>query len=54
METNYYGPLLSRAFAPVLAKNGGGAIVNLPLCAELGSGSLSWDVQRFRRQPRGL
>jgi len=26
METNYYGPLLlSRAFAPVLAKNGGGA-----------------------------
>jgi len=30
METNYYGPLLlSRAFAPVLANNGGGAIVNL-------------------------
>jgi NAD(P)-dependent dehydrogenase (short-subunit alcohol dehydrogenase family) len=30
METNYYGSLLlSRAFAPVLAKNGGGAIVNL-------------------------
>ena len=30
METNYYGPLyLSRAFAPVLAKNGGGAIVNI-------------------------
>jgi len=30
METNYYGPLLlSRAFAPVLAKNGGGVIVNL-------------------------
>jgi len=30
METNYYGPLLlSRAFAPVLAKNGGGAIVNV-------------------------
>jgi NAD(P)-dependent dehydrogenase (short-subunit alcohol dehydrogenase family) len=30
IETNYYGPLLlSRAFAPVLAKNGGGAIVNL-------------------------
>jgi NAD(P)-dependent dehydrogenase (short-subunit alcohol dehydrogenase family) len=29
METNYYGPLLlSRAFAPVLAMNGGGAIVN--------------------------
>src|SRR3989442_883484 len=31
METNYFGPLLlSRAFAPVLAKNGGGAIVNVP------------------------
>jgi NAD(P)-dependent dehydrogenase (short-subunit alcohol dehydrogenase family) len=30
METNYFGPLaLSRGFAPVLAKNGGGAIVNL-------------------------
>jgi NAD(P)-dependent dehydrogenase (short-subunit alcohol dehydrogenase family) len=30
METNYLGPLLlSRAFAPILAKNGGGAIVNL-------------------------
>jgi NAD(P)-dependent dehydrogenase (short-subunit alcohol dehydrogenase family) len=30
METNYLGPLLlSRAFAPVLAKNGGGAIVNM-------------------------
>lgn len=30
METNYFGPLLlSRAFASVLAKNGGGAIVNI-------------------------
>ena len=30
METNYFGPLLlSRAFAPVLAKNGGGAIINV-------------------------
>lgn len=30
METNYFGPLfLSRAFAPILAKNGRGAIVNL-------------------------
>jgi NAD(P)-dependent dehydrogenase (short-subunit alcohol dehydrogenase family) len=30
METNYFGPLgLSRAFAPVLAKNGGGAIINI-------------------------
>src|SRR5271163_1390597 len=30
MEANYFGPLaLSRAFAPILAKNGGGAIVNV-------------------------
>jgi NAD(P)-dependent dehydrogenase (short-subunit alcohol dehydrogenase family) len=30
METNYFGLVrLSRAFAPVLAKNGGGAIVNI-------------------------
>jgi NAD(P)-dependent dehydrogenase (short-subunit alcohol dehydrogenase family) len=30
LETNFFGPwILSRAFAPVLAKNGGGAIVNV-------------------------
>ncbi|SJZ32944.1 Short-chain dehydrogenase [Enhydrobacter aerosaccus] len=30
LETNFFGPLLlSRAFAPVLSKNGGGAIVNV-------------------------
>jgi NAD(P)-dependent dehydrogenase (short-subunit alcohol dehydrogenase family) len=30
METNYFGPLqMCRAFAPVLAANGGGAIVNM-------------------------
>jgi NAD(P)-dependent dehydrogenase (short-subunit alcohol dehydrogenase family) len=30
LETNYFGPLaVSRAFAPILAKNGGGAIVNV-------------------------
>lgn len=30
METNFFGPLLvSRAFAPVLAENGGGAFVNV-------------------------
>jgi NAD(P)-dependent dehydrogenase (short-subunit alcohol dehydrogenase family) len=29
-ETHYFGPLMiSRAFAPILAKNGGGAIVNI-------------------------
>lgn len=30
MDTNFYGPLLmTRAFAPILAANGGGAIVNV-------------------------
>ena len=30
METNFFGPLLlSRAFAPILAGNGGGAIINV-------------------------
>ncbi|MDZ5662934.1 SDR family oxidoreductase [Nocardioides sp. zg-1308] len=30
MDTNFYGPLLmTRAFAPILATNGGGAIVNV-------------------------
>lgn len=30
METNFYGPLrLTRAFAPILGANGGGAIVNV-------------------------
>ena len=30
LDTNFFGPLLlARAFAPVLAKNGGGAIVNV-------------------------
>jgi NAD(P)-dependent dehydrogenase (short-subunit alcohol dehydrogenase family) len=30
LETNFFGPwAMSRAFAPVLAKNGGGAIVNV-------------------------
>ena len=30
LDTNFFGPLLtSRAFAPVLAKNGGGAIINV-------------------------
>ncbi|SCX56765.1 Short-chain dehydrogenase [Klenkia marina] len=30
MDTNFYGPLLmTRAFAPVLAANGGGAVVNV-------------------------
>ena len=30
LETNYFGPLrTTRAFAPILAKNGGGAIINV-------------------------
>jgi NAD(P)-dependent dehydrogenase (short-subunit alcohol dehydrogenase family) len=30
METNYFGPLsMCRAFAPILARNGGGAIINM-------------------------
>ena len=30
LETNFFGPLhVSRAFAPILARNGGGAIVNV-------------------------
>jgi NAD(P)-dependent dehydrogenase (short-subunit alcohol dehydrogenase family) len=30
MEVNYFGPVgMARAFAPILAKNGGGAIVNV-------------------------
>jgi NAD(P)-dependent dehydrogenase (short-subunit alcohol dehydrogenase family) len=30
LETNYFGPLeVSRAFAPILARNGGGAIINV-------------------------
>ncbi len=30
MDTNFYGPLLmTRAFAPILGRNGGGAIVNV-------------------------
>ena len=36
MEVNYFGLLnLSRAFAPILAKNGGGALVNLSSIAGL-------------------
>ena len=30
LETNFFGPLLvARAFAPILAKNGGGAVINV-------------------------
>ena len=38
MEVNYFGTLmLTRAFAPVLKKNGGGALVNILSVASLGN-----------------
>jgi NAD(P)-dependent dehydrogenase (short-subunit alcohol dehydrogenase family) len=38
MEVNYFGTLMmSRAFAPVLKKNGGGAMVNILSVASLGN-----------------
>lgn len=38
MEVNYFGTLMmSRAFAPVLKKNGGGALVNVLSVASLGN-----------------
>jgi NAD(P)-dependent dehydrogenase (short-subunit alcohol dehydrogenase family) len=38
MEVNYFGALLmTRAFAPVLKKNGGGALVNILSVASLGN-----------------
>lgn len=41
MDTNYFGPLLlSQAFAPVLAANGGGAILNVLSVASWISGPL--------------
>ncbi|MBT9500954.1 MAG: SDR family oxidoreductase [Burkholderiaceae bacterium] len=41
METNYFGPLrLSQGFAPVLATNGGGAILNVLSIASWISGPL--------------
>lgn len=43
LETNFFGPLLvSRAFAPTLARNGGGAIVNvLSIASWLNIGGLA-------------
>jgi NAD(P)-dependent dehydrogenase (short-subunit alcohol dehydrogenase family) len=36
MEVNYFGPLaMSRAFAPILGRNGGGAIINVLSAAAL-------------------
>jgi len=65
LETNFFGPLqLSRAFAPVLAANGGGAILNVlsiaswissPLLAVYGSTkSAAWSLTNsLRHELRG-
>jgi len=65
METNYFGPLLvSRAFAPILARNGGGAILNvlsalswisLPTSATYGaSKAAAWSLTNgLRNELRG-
>jgi NAD(P)-dependent dehydrogenase (short-subunit alcohol dehydrogenase family) len=54
METNYFGTLrMCRAFAPVLAANGGGAVVNMlsvtsfytnPLNASYGASKAAWSL----------
>jgi NAD(P)-dependent dehydrogenase (short-subunit alcohol dehydrogenase family) len=64
METNFFGPLrMSRAFAPTLAANGGGAIVNVlsvaswissPLLAVYGaSKSAAWSLTNGLRHELG-
>jgi NAD(P)-dependent dehydrogenase (short-subunit alcohol dehydrogenase family) len=61
LETNYFGPwLMSRAFAPVLAANGGGAILNVlsiaswissPMLAVYGSSkAAAWSLTNGLRQ----
>lgn len=61
MEVNYFGPLrMARAFAPVLARNGGGALVNVlsvgswingPLLATYGATkSAAWALTNGLRQ----
>ena len=61
LETNYFGPwLMSRAFAPVLAANGGGAILNVlsvaswissPMLAVCGSSkAAAWSLTNGLRQ----
>lgn len=68
METNYFGPLaVTRAFAPVIAGNGGGAVLNVLSVlswlhpAELGSyaatKAAAWALTRAVREelaPRGI
>lgn len=64
LETNFFGPLrMSQAFAPVLARNGGGAIINVlsvaawlsvqPIGAYSASKSAAWSLTNgLRRELR--
>jgi NAD(P)-dependent dehydrogenase (short-subunit alcohol dehydrogenase family) len=68
MATNFYGPLsVTRAFAPILASNGGGAILNVlsvlswlhvPAFGAYGAAkAAAWamtDVARQELAPRGI
>ena len=48
MEVNYFGPLqLLQRLAPTLARNGGGAVVNIGSAAGLTNVPLLPDLQRF-------
>lgn len=65
LETNFFGPLhMAQAFAPVLARNGGGAIINVlsvatwlsvqPIGAYSASKSAAWSLTNgLRRELRG-
>lgn len=68
METHYFGPLqVTRAFAPIIADNGGGAILNvlsvlswlhIPAYGAYGAGkAAAWamsGVARHELEPRGI
>ncbi|MFJ4717391.1 SDR family oxidoreductase [Streptomyces sp. NPDC088785] len=68
METNFYGPLaLTRAFAPVIGDNGGGAVLNVlsvlswahpaPLGSYAATKAAAWaltDASREELAPRGI
>lgn len=52
-ETNFFGMLnLSKAFAPVLKANGGGALLNV-LSAGRGSMAVSWPLMQPASRPHG-
>ncbi|SDI86715.1 SDR family oxidoreductase [Nonomuraea jiangxiensis] len=68
METNFFGPLgMTRAFAPVIERNGGGAILNVlsvlswyhppQLSAYSAAKAASWamtNASRLQLEPRGI